>query len=243
MKVAWFSAGATSAVACKLALQIYDDVEIYYIETGSHHPDSMRFLKDCEKWFKSPIHILRSKYKDIFDVFEKTGFIHSAHYAPCTTLLKTRVRQEFEAEHPEITHYIWGFESGQKEENRAKRMCERYTEFSHLFPLIEKNLNKESCLALLQSANIEIPEMYRLGYRNNNCIGCVKGGMGYWNKIRVDFPDVFERMAKLERKIGHSCLKQCFLDELPEDAGREDVLLPMCSIFCGFINFESEVEE
>ena len=32
-----------------------------------------------------------------------------------------------------------------------------------------------------------------MGYNNNNCIGCIKGGMGYWNKIRVDFPEVFEK--------------------------------------------------
>ncbi len=37
--------------------------------------------------------------------------------------------------------------------------------------------------------------MYDLGYPNNNCIGCVKGGMGYWNKIRKDFPEVFQKRA------------------------------------------------
>lgn len=56
--------------------------------------------------------------------------------------------------------------------------------------------------------------MYDLGYPNNNCVGCVKGGMGYWNKIRVDFPEVFERRARQEREIGHSCIKGVFLDEL-----------------------------
>ena len=107
MKVAWFSCGATSAVACKLGLQKYPDLEICYIETGSHHPDNMRFLHDCEKWFGKKITILRSAYKDIFDVFERTGFIHSAHYAPCTQKLKTLVRQQYEYEH-DIDIYIYG---------------------------------------------------------------------------------------------------------------------------------------
>lgn len=48
MIIAWFSCGATSAVACKIALSLYDDVHIYYIETGSGHPDNTRFLADCE---------------------------------------------------------------------------------------------------------------------------------------------------------------------------------------------------
>ena len=75
--------------------------------------------------------------------------------------------------------------------------------------------------------------MYDLGYRNNNCIGCVKGGMGYWNKIRIDFPEVFERMAKLEREIGHSCINGIFLDELEPGRGRmEDEIIPDCSVMC-----------
>lgn len=48
MIIAWFSCGITSAVACKIALSLYDDVQIYYIETGSGHPDNTRFLADCE---------------------------------------------------------------------------------------------------------------------------------------------------------------------------------------------------
>ena len=242
MKVSWFSGGATSAIACKLALQKYNDVEICYIETGSHHPDMMRFLKDCEKWFGKKIIFLKSRYKNHFDVIERTGIIRMPKYATCTKFLKVRVREEFEYTHPEITHYIWGFEKGKREEERAKRMVERYPQYKHLFPLIEQNLDKNSCLALLEKENIKLPEMYKLGYSNNNCIGCVKGGMYYWNKIRKDFPEIFKQMSELERKLGHHCLKECFLDELPENAGRDNPIMPQCSIFCGFINFDSEAE-
>ena len=241
MKIAWFSGGVTSAVACKLALKQYNDVEIVFIETGSHHPDLLRFKDDCEKWFNQKITVIQSKYKNHFEVFEKTGVLTMPHYTPCTTLLKVRPRQEFESKHPEITHYIWGFESGTKEENRAKKMCDRYPEYQHIFPLIENKLNKESCLALIEQTGIKIPEMYLKGYHNNNCIGCVRGGAGYWNKIRQDFPEHFKRMSEIERKIGHSVLKTCYLDELPTDAGREEKeIMPMCSIFCGFVVIGAE---
>jgi hypothetical protein len=77
------------------------------------------------------------------------------------------------------------------------------------------------------------PAMYDLGYSNNNCIGCVKGGMGYWNKIRKDFPKVFESRAKLEREIGHSCLNGVFLDELDPNRGKmEDEISTDCGIMC-----------
>jgi hypothetical protein len=86
---------------------------------------------------------------------------------------------------------------------------------------------------MISDAGIELPAMYKLGYMNNNCIGCVKGGIGYWNKIRQDFPEVYERMAKLERELDVAILHyetrgpkrerirhRMFLDELKPGRGR-----------------------
>ena len=47
--IGWWSGGITSAVACRLAIEKYPNVRLIYIETGSHHPDTMRFKSDCEK--------------------------------------------------------------------------------------------------------------------------------------------------------------------------------------------------
>lgn len=43
MIIAWFSCGVTSAVACKIALSLYEDVQLYYIETGSGLPITLAF--------------------------------------------------------------------------------------------------------------------------------------------------------------------------------------------------------
>ena len=86
---------------------------------------------------------------------------------------------------------------------------------------------------MCERLGLKRPAMYDLGYNINNCIGCVKGGMGYWNKIRVDFPDIFESRSKLEREIGSSILKECYLDELAPNRGRmSDEILTDCNIFC-----------
>lgn len=245
--VAWFSAGATSAVACKLALKKYPDLKILYIETGSHHPDNLRFLHDCEKWYGREITILRSMYyTDVYSLLESKMFIRLAGRTPCTTSLKVDVRKQYEYEH-NIERYIWGFEFDKHEIDRAQKITERHPDFQHDFPLIEAKLDKPACLCLLQEAEIELPIMYSMGYEHNNCVGCVKGGMGYWNKIRVDFPEVFERMAKLERRIynergeaGCRVLSKYFLDELPPDAGRNETVEPACSIFCGMIDIDND---
>ena len=58
MKVSWFSAGVSSALATKLSLPC----KIIYIDIDDQHPDSMRFVRDCEEWFETPIEILKSPY-------------------------------------------------------------------------------------------------------------------------------------------------------------------------------------
>jgi hypothetical protein len=62
---------------------------------------------------------------------------------------------------------------------------------------------KKDCLRIVQEAGIKIPEMYSLGFTNNNCFGtgCVQGGVGYWKKIQREFPDKFEAMALMEHEL------------------------------------------
>jgi hypothetical protein len=75
--------------------------------------------------------------------------------------------------------------------------------------------------------------MYSQGYNNNNCIGCVKGGKGYWNKIRKDYPDTFKQMLELETEIGATCLKDVALKDLDPNIGIEPTeILPNCGLFC-----------
>lgn len=237
MVIAWFSCGATSAVACKIALSMYDDVRIFYIETGSAHSDNDRFISDCEKWYGKPIHTIRSKkYNNVAEVLRK-GFINGPTGAACTLQLKKKVRYALEHEIKVWDGQVWGFEFDPKEINRAIRFKQQHSANKPLFSLIERQITKPDALGMLRKAGIEIPVMYKMGYNNNNCIGCVKGGMGYWNKIRVDFPSVFEETAAIEREIGATCLKDekgmIYLDELDPTRGNPvKEVIPDCSLIC-----------
>lgn len=230
IKVCWISAGVSSFIAGYLA----DSVdEFIYIDIENQHPDSMRFIKDCEKTLGKQIQVLKSPLRNVENAIRQAGFINRPVVGSyCTKFLKKRVRKEWEYEHKDydIT-YVWGFDV--EERNRADRLLESMPQFEHEFPLIDKMLSKADAHAILDNLGIKRPYMYDLGYSNNNCIGCVKGGMGYWNKIRIDFPEVFDRMAKLEREVGHSCINGVYLDELEPDRGRmEDEIMPDCSIMC-----------
>lgn len=230
-RVVWLSAGVSSFVAGYLAGGGID--EWIYIDIDDQHPDSMRFIKDCEKVIGKPVTILRSPFfSSVEDVILRSRYVNGPHGAACTTALKKAVRKRWELDHmkDELT-YIWGMDV--EERHRAERIVQNFPQVKHEFPLIDRNLTKADAHGILRELGIRRPVMYDLGYSNNNCIGCVKGGMGYWNKIRKDFPNVFRQRAEMEREVGHSILNGCFLDELPEDKGKmSEEVMEECSILC-----------
>jgi hypothetical protein len=147
-------------------------------------------------------------------------------------MLKKEVRKSVERE-LDFPPQVFGFEYSKREINRAVRFQQQNSHTKPVFPLIERMMTKEMCADLMLKNGIQLPQMYLLGFRNNNCIGCVKGGKGYWNKIREHFPDVFEKMAQVERDVNRSCINGKFLDELTETEGRnEEPILPDCGTFC-----------
>lgn len=249
--VCWFSCGATSAVAAKIALEKYKNdypVHVVYTDTGSEHPDNERFLNDVENWLGVKVEILKSeKYDDIWDVFEKTRWLVGPAGARCTTELKKKVRQSYEVLDEDLQ--VFGFDSG--ELNRIEKFQNNNPEVNLWTPLIDKNLSSNDCLGWIDKAGIEIPAMYKLGFNNNNCIGCVKGQGAYWNRIREHFPETFDRMAKVERELnvainktyaGDKKRKKLFLDEMPLDFGRDTPEPKIdCGLFCAAAY--EEVEE
>jgi hypothetical protein len=233
--ISWFSCGAASAVATKLAIsESKTPVEVVYCHVKEEHPDNMRFLKDCEKWFGQEIKVVTDdKYNgSIYEVFTKRKYIVGIQGAPCTMFLKKEVRKKYER--PDDTQ-VFGYTA--EEEDRVNRFIDANNDVKLWSILLDKGLKKSDCLAILSRAGIELPEMYKLGYQNNNCVGCVKGGLGYWNKIRADFPDAFTKMANLEKQLGVKILKhkgeRIFLDDLPPDAGEYPKEQSIeCGIFC-----------
>lgn len=229
MNVLWFSCGISSAIVAYLCRDELD--AIIYQHIDDQHPDTLRFLHDVEELIDRTITVQQSPYKNVENVCRQFRFINSAHGAKCTQILKQRERQLWELDHLGQHTYYWGMDCG--ESGRIEGRIKAMPNYDHRFPLIENFLTKQDCHGMAAKLGLRRPAMYDMGYQNNNCIGCLKGGAGYWNKIRTDFPEVFASRAKLEREIGRSCIKGVFLDELEPDAGRDDPMISMeCGIMC-----------
>lgn len=244
--VCWFSCGAASAVATKLAIARNPDAEIVIARcvVKEEHPDNNRFAAACEKWYGRPILNLMAEEYDgsIYNVITRRKYISGVDGAPCTMLLKKHVREQFQL--PDDVH-VFGYTA--EEQDRYDSFLDA-NNIQTMVPLIDSGITHANTLAMVQSAGILLPVMYQLGYQHNNCIGCVKSsGAGYWNKIKVDFPERFWMMAGMSRALGVRMINvtmekkkvRIFLDELPEGVGRyQDEPEIQCGVFCHAANQE-----
>lgn len=243
--VCQFSCGAPSAVAAKMMLARHgQDREVVVVNAflKEEHDDNRRFLADCEAWFGQPVVQLRNeKFGGSAEkVWLSQRYFKGPMGAPCSKHLKAKVLDAWARPDDEA---VLGFTI--EEQDRFEDFLERNRSGRvYLAPLIDAGLSKPDCKAIVERAGIDLPAMYRLGYGNANCIGCPKGGEGYWNKIRRDFPEIFERRAQVQETIGPGAYifrdrktgERYSLRELPPNKGRMSEEPPIaCSFFCELV--------
>jgi len=240
--VSWFSCGTASAVNTKMILAKFGadhDVQIVRCLVPEEHPDNDRFAADCGKWFGRTVNTIQSvEYTSCEDVWTRRRYMSGPHGATCTVQMKKAVRHDFERRWmPDIQ----GFGYTADERIRVDRFKAQNPEVRLLSMLMDNGLSKDDCHAIVHRAGIELPMMYRIGFENANCIGCVNAqSPRYWNRTRRHFPDVFARRAALSRELGVRLVKgtsgdreRMFLDELDPALDTEDGAPMMeCSLLC-----------
>jgi len=242
--VVWFSCGAASAVAAKMILQEYgntNEVVVVNNPIKEEDVDNYRFLKDVEKWLGVEIKTaVNSKYKkcSAVEVWDDRQYMAGIAGAPCTLELKKKARYEWEIKNrPDWT--VLGFTKEEKGRFDKFQLNERPASIWVL-----EDTTKAECFEIIMKAGITLPLIYRMGYPNANCIGCVKANSPtYWNHVRKMHPEVFEARAKQSREIGADGKtiklvkvkgKRIHLDDLdPKTKGRSMKNLDFeCGIFC-----------
>lgn len=219
----WFSCGATSAVASKLAIEhlgkAYKVLIVNCDTRMSEHPDNYRFSVDCEHWFgQEIIYIKNDDFDTVDDVFVRTRYMSGIKGARCTTELKKVPRLRFA--NADDWH-VFGYTVDEKRRNRIQEFEERNPELNLKWILRDLGITKAECYRRLQEAGIELPIMYQLGFENNNCPGCVKASSPwYWSMVRKHFPEVFKQRCERSRELGVRLVEithhnRIFLDELP----------------------------
>jgi len=219
----WFSCGVASAVAAKMTLDLYnnDFVRVVNNPVAEEHEDNLRFKADVESWLGVKIETAtNSKYPSCsaVDVWAKKKFMSGPLGAPCTIELKKEARKQWEEINKPDWHVL-GFTADEVVRHERFILGERENVLS---PLIDANITKQDCFDIIHKAGIELPKIYKLGYPNANCIGCVKAtSPEYWNHVRRVHPDIFRDRDNQSNEVGAK-LARCHPKYLSFCSIRED---------------------
>jgi hypothetical protein len=147
--VCQFSCGAASAVATKLILAENDPERVLIVNAFivEEHADNRRFAGDCESWFGHAIEVLRDTVYSAStrEVWRRLRFMKRFRFAPCSHHLKRNLLSEV-TRPGDVT--VLGYTA--EEEDRLWSMEDKYPGEVFRAPLIERNLTKEDCLAIVR---------------------------------------------------------------------------------------------
>jgi hypothetical protein len=114
--VSWWSGGVTSALTCKLCIDLYgkENVRLIFMDTFNEDYDTYRFKKDCEEWYGLEIETITNigddkKYQKIQDVWYRFLSLNVAGGAVCSSELKRELRKIWEKNN-EFKHQAFGFD-------------------------------------------------------------------------------------------------------------------------------------
>ena len=233
----WFSDGIASAIATKLILNEQPTALVVHCDTGSEDEDNARFRTDCAEWFdREIIRLHNPNFTDTHAVYRKRQYMSGIAGAPCTMELKVAPRLAFQE--PGDVH-VFGYTWDSSDVRRFEAFQANYPDMAVRAPLIEREITKANCLAMLQDVGIPAPRTYAMGFPNANCLrrGCVKAtSPDYWSLFRQVFPERFAETAALSREIGCRMARvndvRVFIDEIPADWPTTEPIAPACDFLC-----------
>lgn len=240
----WWSTGAASYVAAKLALRQHPDALIVRCETNNEDEDNYRFERDVTRRLNREITILRSsKYQNVWDVWTRRKYIAGTNGAPCTGEMKIAPRIEFQK--PNDLH-VFGYTADKGDQQRFKNLKQNFFELKLSAPLIDAGITKAGTLAMVERDGLSLPRSYAMGFPCANCLqtGCGKAtSPDYWALYRLHFPERFKRTAEYARSIGARLTRikgeRRFIDEIPEDWPTLDPIAPVCDFLCAMAEEEA----
>ncbi len=209
-----FSGGAASAVCAKIVTELYNNVTLLFHNTNTEPKDNDRFRAEVAKFLSLPI-TEDSDGRDIWELFDDTGYLGNGRNTMCSRILKQERSLNYLLAHQPAILYI-GFTM--EEYRRAQRTYARYRKhkIEVKFPLIEQKIGKDECLHRVENCwNIKLPQMYEWA-SHANCIPCIKGKKAYWGLIYMFEHAAWDRAVQAEKKFGKTIFTEAgsLLDEL-----------------------------
>lgn len=221
-----FSGGHSSALVAIEAVRKYGKENVillnHDISSKVEHQSIKRFKDDISHYLDIPItYANMDNFEEMtpIEVCRRRGAFTNpiTQQALCTYYLKTQpfnkyldefYPSNFENPRSDIK-ILYGFDAGElsRIQRRIGVLGNRgyYTDYPLAF--WDRTISK------IEDIGIERPVTYRI-FKHANCIGCLKAGMQHWYCVFCLRPDLFYEAVKLENELGHSIIKNHFLEDL-----------------------------
>lgn len=182
------------------------------VEDEGRKPESLAKLaqlaRDAHE--RLPHLVWISQGKDVWDVYEERKFLGNNRVDVCSIVLKREAADHWMRAHffPEEVILYLGYNVG--ELPRHERAKARWIPYRLESPLVDHPPTgdpKEAAVALCHSSGIEIPRLYRLGFKHSNCSGfCCRAGKSHFAHLLATTPARYlyfeEREERLRGRIG-----------------------------------------
>lgn len=196
--------GLASTLAMPIVLQ-HIGVTAEYVTCllPNEHPDAYRLMDAVQKRFNIEIKDVGTG-KSPIQVFREQNFLGNTLFDNCSRVLKREAMAAYmRKNHPNGGCIHVGI--GSDEIDREMSIRKNWTGMGYdvNFPLIDKPyINRVSLMALCERLFGFIPEMYKKGFKHNNCHGaCIKAGKKQWLLLLLNYPDVYNQWEECERDI------------------------------------------
>jgi len=186
------------------------------INSSVEHADIKRFKKEVAAYLGVGITFANHPdfaEKDQFDIaIDNDGFKFGLNII-CTSRLKTEpfakyLKANFPTGDGLIIYY--GFDARERERVQRRSQILGTQGYKTDFPLFSW---KDRTIFSTKEIGIEPPLTYST-WKHANCVGCLKGGKQHWYSVYCFYPEIWAKAKKAENEIGHSILKETFLEDL-----------------------------
>lgn len=216
--VVGYSGGVTSAWCLDWALRNYprNEVVALYHDTKREDADTYRYIREMAERLGVEI-TERSDGRSVEEVEDDEHALANNRMAFCSRILKVVQRDKYfdELSAAGVMEIVLVLGFGEKEWQRVQRATMNADRCGYrvVFPLVVEGITKQQCADWSLSLGVRLPSMY-LWSDHANCVGCRRGGKGYWLAVKENRPDVFWAAADREQEFGHTFLKDTSLDRL-----------------------------
>lgn len=205
--IVFFSSGIGSWAAAKIvakSMQLNDFLILLFADVGIEDLDNYRFLEEAAANVGGKLVVVKSsKYRDVFDCWQRNKAIPNNMMPFCSRELKQKVCRDWLERYPPSERTTLYLGISWDEIHRIEAIKRGWSPHTVRFPLTEPPYySKDQLLGWAKKEGLKPPRLYDLGFPHANCGGgCVRAGQAHFRHLLKMLPDVFARWEQEENNM------------------------------------------